>query len=207
MDADRDRMLSDAMERFASGDAGAFEVLYRGLAPRLFPFCRRLAGHGDDPEDLFQDAFFKLHRARATFIAGSNVVHWAFAIVRSVHLDRVRRGKRRPKLETSDPIEAFPLTTGDFASPEGNVSTRELASIVERTLAGLSEPYRAAFVLTKEEGLSVAETATLLGTTENAVKIRVLRVREALREALRASQREKPAVRPKGWAANETRKK
>lgn len=188
MNANRDRELSDAMERFASGDATAFEMLYRGLTPRLFPFCRRLAGTGDDPQDLFQDAFFKLHRARATFIAGTNVVHWAFAIARSVHLDRVRRGKRRPKLETSDPIEAFPLTTGDFASPEGNVSTRELASIVERTLAGLPEPYRAAFVLTKEEGLSVAEAATILGTTENAVKIRVLRVRETIREALAAAE-------------------
>jgi RNA polymerase sigma-70 factor (ECF subfamily) len=197
MDADRDRPLTEAMERFASGDAAAFAVLYRGLAPRLFPFCRRLAGHGDDPEDLFQEAFFKLHRARATFIAGSNVVHWAFAIARSVHLDRVRRGKRRPKLETSDPIEAFLLTTGDFASPEGNVSTRELAAIVDRTLAGLPEPYRAAFVLTKEEGLSVADTAAILATTENAVKIRVLRVREAIREALGRSDRSTDMKRKK----------
>lgn len=190
MKEDRDRALSDAMERFAEGDAQAFRELYAGLCPRLLPFCRRLTGWDDDAEDLLQEAFFKLHRARATFIAGTNVVHWAFAIVRSVHLDRMRQRRRRPLLETSTPIEAFPLTTGDFASPERNVSARELATIVDSTLAGLPEPHRAAFVLVREEGLSVADAAAIVGATENAVKIRVLRVREAIRMALGAAERE-----------------
>ncbi len=172
------------MERFVNGDARAFEALYRGLGARLFPFCRRLCGSLDDPEELFQEAFFKLHRSRASFAPGTNVVHWAYSIARSVHLDRVRHRRRRVILETSDGIEAFPQTAGDFASPEANMSASELGRIVDQALSEMPEPQRAAFVLTKEEGLTVSDTASILGTTENAVKLRVLRAREDIRAAI-----------------------
>ncbi|MBI2391221.1 MAG: RNA polymerase sigma factor [Deltaproteobacteria bacterium] len=172
------------MERFVAGDARAFEELYRGLGARLFPFCRRLAGRPDDAEELFQETFFKLHRSRSSFAPGTNVVHWAYAIARTVHLDRLRHRKRRVILETSEWIEAFPQTAGDFASPEASLSASELGRVVDEALAAMPEAQRAAFVLTKEEGLSVAETASILGATENAVKLRVLRAREDIHAAM-----------------------
>lgn len=172
------------MVRFAGGDVAAFATLYDGLAPRLYGACCRLVGRQGDPDDLFQDTFAKLHRARGTFVPGTNVLHWALAIARSVHLDGLRRRRRRPTLETFHAVETFPRTVGDFASPEDDVAVLRAAEQVEATLAAMPEPQRTAFLLTQEEGLSAAEAGAILGASETAVRLRVMRAREALREAL-----------------------
>jgi len=186
--ADDTLALSSAMERFARGDASAFAEIYRLLGPRLFLLCRRLCGSAADPQDLFQETFFKLHRARATFVEGSNVVHWAFAIARSVHVDAIRRGRRRPALETFPAIETFPMVAGEFASPEANFDAAEIARLVEKTLFEMPEPQRAAFILTREEGLSAAEAGSVLGASETAIRLRVMRARDMLRAAIEGAR-------------------
>src|SRR5690606_34719022 len=50
-----------------------------------------------DTDDCFQETFLKLHRARATYVSGSDPLHWAFAIARSVYLTRSRYWRRRPE--------------------------------------------------------------------------------------------------------------
>jgi len=178
MDADQ------VMRRYAGGDDAAFDELYTALSPRLYAFCVRLAGRNGDAEDLFQDAFFKLHRSRATYVSGANVLHWAFAIVRSTHLDRLRRRARRPEklvASTDDGLEAIVATSG---SPEAELHAETLARIVEQELQRMSERNRSAYILLRIEGLSVNEAAAVLGTTGEAVKQRAFRAYEALREAL-----------------------
>jgi RNA polymerase sigma-70 factor (ECF subfamily) len=64
------------------------------------------------------------------------------------------------------------------------VQAHELALRIDRALAGLPESQRAAFRLIKQEGLSVAEAAQVLGTTVAAVKLRAHRAYEALRGAI-----------------------
>jgi len=178
MDADQ------VMRRYAGGEDAAFEELYTALSPRLFSFCVRLAGRNGDAEDLFQDAFLKLHRSRATYVTGASVLHWAFAIVRSTHLDRLRKRARRPEkliASTDDILEAMLETRG---SPESELHAETLARIVEQELQRMSERNRSAYILLKIEGLTAGEAAEVLGTTGDAVKQRAFRAYEALREAL-----------------------
>ncbi len=186
--------LDAAMTRYAAGEDSAFEVLYRLLGPRLYAFCLRLTRRRSEADDLFQDTFLKIHRSRATFVpskrdGGGSAVHWAFAVARSVHLDRLRFRKRRPEsvAETEEGLSAFTSMTSNEGSPEEHARAKELMQVVDRVLRELPENQRAAYVLLREEGLSVAEAAAVLGATSTAVKLRAFRAYEAIRAGLQAA--------------------
>ena len=178
--------LSELMRRYAAGEDAVFEELYRMMAPRLHRFCCRLVARGAEADDLFQDTLLRLHRARATFMPGASVMHWAFAITRSVHLDRLRYRRRRPEDlgSASDAAQQDRLHADERYSPEAAVRARALRDIVTAELGKLSEKNRVAYVLLKEEGLSVKDAAAVLGTTPAVVKQRAHRAYEHLRVAL-----------------------
>jgi RNA polymerase sigma-70 factor (ECF subfamily) len=178
MDAD------EVMCRYAGGDDAAFDQLYAALSPRLYAFCVRLSGRNADADDLFQDAFLKLHRSRATYVSGASVLHWAFAIVRSTHLDRLRRRARRPEKLVASTEEGLEANLRATTSPETELHAETMARIVEQELQRMSERNRSAYILLRIEGLSVIEAAAVLGTSGEAVKQRAFRAYEALREAL-----------------------
>ena len=86
---------SELMERYAAGDDRAFDALYGQLSAPLYRFCLRLTTRRAEADDLFQETFLKLHRARATFTPRSNALHWSYAIARSLFLSGVRYWRRR----------------------------------------------------------------------------------------------------------------
>jgi RNA polymerase sigma-70 factor, ECF subfamily len=149
--------LSELMQRYAGGEDRVFEELYRLMSPRLYRFCLRLATGKSEADDLLQETMLRLHRARATYLAGSNALHWAFAISRAVHLDRLRYRRRRPEDlgSANDAAEHDSVPADDHHSPEAEVLARDLVRIVTAELARMSEKNRVAYVLLKEEGLSV----------------------------------------------------
>ena len=174
--------LNAAMDRYASGDAGAFASLHRGLYPRLHAFLLRMTSSGALADDLVQETFLRMHRARASFARGGAVVPWAYAIARNVHHDHARAARyRRTERLPSDPGAA---PTDERADVESAAIAAEAARTVERVLHGLPPAQREAFVLLRYEGLSVADAAAVLGTTVSAVKLRAFRAYEALRAEL-----------------------
>jgi RNA polymerase sigma-70 factor, ECF subfamily len=177
------------MERYARGEDGVFELLYKLAAPRLYRFCLRLTATRSEADDLLQDTFLRLHRARATYMRGANVLHWAFAIARSAYLDRLRYWRRRPEDlgASNDASENERLHADARYSPEAEARAHEAAEIVKRELSKLSEKNRVAYILLREEGLSVKEAAALLGATADVVKQRAHRAHEHLRNALAAA--------------------
>jgi RNA polymerase sigma-70 factor (ECF subfamily) len=181
--------LDAAMTRYAAGEDAAFDVLYRLMSGRLYAFCMRLTRRRSEADDLFQETFLKIHRSRATFVPRASAVHWAFAVARSVHLDRLRYRKRRPEAvaETEEGLSTFTSVTSNEGSPEEHARAKELMQVVDRVLRELPENQRAAYVLLREEGMSVAEAASVLGATPTAVKLRAFRAYEAIRAALRAA--------------------
>src|SRR5215510_14585618 len=96
MGADAQRM-SALMRRYAEGEDSVFDELYALAGPRLHRFCRRLAARKSEADDLFQETFLKIHRARASYMPGSDVLYWAFAIARATYIDRLRYWRRRPE--------------------------------------------------------------------------------------------------------------
>jgi RNA polymerase sigma-70 factor (ECF subfamily) len=169
-----------AMERYAEGDDASFGLVYDALAPRLYGYLLRQTRERARAEDLLQQTMLNIHRARASFIPGAEVTPWAFAIARRLLVDSFRRGKREM---LSDDGELDPGPDGGPMADEV-AQARELATRVQRVLSKLPESQRVAFELIKNEGLSVAEAAQVLGTTVAAVKLRAHRAYEALRAAL-----------------------
>jgi RNA polymerase sigma-70 factor, ECF subfamily len=169
---------SELMERYAAGDDRAFDALYGQLSAPLYRFCLRLTTRRPEADDLFQETFLKLHRARATFTPGSNALHWSYAIARSLFISGVRYWRRRPE-QLGDGVD---ITAHD--TPEAEVTAEHLLDVVSLELEKMSEKNRVAYVLLKEEGLSAADAAAVLGTTADAVKQRAHRAYEQLRVAL-----------------------
>jgi RNA polymerase sigma-70 factor (ECF subfamily) len=170
------------MERYASGDDAAFEDLYDELAPRLHRYFLRQTRDVDLADDLVQQTLIKIHRARGQFLSGAAVVPWAFAIGRRILLDHLRQRRRRHEAPTSDgepPEEAAKDPAADAL-----VEAQETARRIQAALLRLPESQRVAFELVKQEGLSFAEAAEVLGTTVSAVKLRAHRAYQALRIVL-----------------------
>ena len=169
-----------AMDRYASGDDRAFAELYDALAPRLFRYVLRTTRDVQIAEDVVQQTMLQIHRSRGTFLRGAAVLPWAMAIARRFAIDSFRRGRKESLVHADDPPEQI----SPDADPRAFAEASETAQRIERELAKLPETQREAFRLVKQEGLSVAEAAAVLGITVSAVKLRAHRAYEALRAAL-----------------------
>jgi RNA polymerase sigma-70 factor (ECF subfamily) len=168
------------MARYASGDEAAFAELHALAGPRLATFlARRTRGDAALAEDLLQQTFLQIHAARSRFVPGAPVMPWAFAIARRLLIDEVRRQRRDPA--ASDPGPSEPACA---CPPDAPWESRELATLCIRALEELPAPQRRAYELARWDGLSLTDVAARLGTTPNAVKLRVHRTLKILRSAL-----------------------
>ena len=176
-------LLDAAMDRYARGEDSAFEEVYDGLAPRLQSFLQRYTNDRAKAEDVVQQTMLQIHRARGRFTLGGQVVPWAFAIARRLLIDQHRRGGREVLSPTGDDSLTQLLAAVDARADDVAIA-KEVAGKLAAELARLPENQRVAFELIKQDGLSVAEAAQVLGTTVAAVKLRAHRAYEAMRVVL-----------------------
>lgn len=167
----------ELMEAYVDGNPDAFELLYRRLSPILFGYLLRLTRQRERAEDLLQVTFSKVHKARGSYLRGAPVLPWVLAIARRSFLDERRHASSRTEDLSSD---------GNLPEPraEDAAVPADLSAALEHALDDLPEGYREAIQLTKISGLSLAEAAEVLGTTETAVKLRVHRGYTQLRKEL-----------------------
>lgn len=193
------------MARFAAGDDAALGEVYDLAAPPVFRFLMRLTRQQTLAEDLTQETFLRIHRARGLYRAGAAVLPWAYTIARRLFLDavRARRAEPAPAGATMSDGDLDPVATLPAEAPtaEQLLADRQLAIAIDDALARLPERQAVAFRLLKSEGLSVAETAAVMGTTQGAVKLRAHRAYEALRGLLA------PRFAPPSAAAAKSRRR
>lgn len=171
------------MLAFRAGDAGAFEELFRRWAR---PLLRYLEGMLRDPgaaEDLTQEAFLRVHRARERYQPDARFSTWLYRIATNLALNELRRPRRRSPHESVDP-DSDVLPAPDPAADEV-VDARRRSAIVEAALEALPDRQRAA-LLQSVEGRSYAEIAVALDASEQAVKALIHRARTSLAERLGA---------------------
>jgi RNA polymerase sigma-70 factor (ECF subfamily) len=138
----------------------------------------------DVAADVVHDAFVRAFVSLARCRDRTRFRVWLLATLRNRALDHLKE-KRRADLSLS--IDSVARRAETAASVEPAADERiALRSALAEALAGLSEPLRDAFVLRHLEELSVEETASVLGTSISAVKMRVHRAREQLQAALGA---------------------
>lgn len=175
------------MQRYCDGDAGAFRELYALVAPRLLGYLVKMTRERALADDLLQQTFLKVHRARAAYVRGADPVPWIYAIAHRTFIDETRR-HRRAVVRVGE-VEELPEVpaglTGESEDRRDELrGDPELVTAALDALAELPVQQREAVVLTKLDGRSVAEAAEIAGTTVGAMKVRAHRGYEALRALL-----------------------
>lgn len=171
--------LDDAIAQARRGDRDAMEVVLLSLAPSIRRFGLRMCGHVEDAEDVLQDTLINVARHLGEFEGRSSVASWAYALTRSA-CARKRRGLRNQPHANDGRLVESP----DAApSPETRVADDELTSALSTALDRLSEQHREVIVLRDIEGLSAQDAAASIGISVDALKSRLHRAREALRDA------------------------
>jgi RNA polymerase sigma-70 factor, ECF subfamily len=177
--------------RLRARDEAAFEELVRKYLPRLLALARRIVGNDEDARDVVQDAFFSAFRHLDSFAGDARLSTWLHRIVVNTALMKLRTRRRKPE-ESIEPLLPSFLADGHHAEKftawnipaDALLARKETRQAVRRRIDELPESFRTVLLLRDIEGLSTEETASLLETTPNAVKIRLHRARQALRTLL-----------------------
>ena len=163
------------MARYAEGDADAFDQLFRRYEPRAYAYFIKRTGSPERSQDLYQELFLRIHRARDRYDAQRPFAPWLFQIAQRLLVDDHRRAYRAYEV----PIEG-PERQSEHAGSEELASEREMLG---QALRALSEEERYVLVSSKLEGIGYPELAVQLGKSVEAVRKTASRTLQRLRAA------------------------
>ncbi|MEN9579844.1 MAG: hypothetical protein RJA70_2853 [Pseudomonadota bacterium] len=168
------RSDDELMAAYTAGDSAAFGELFTRYAPLLKAMLMRRLRSSSQAEDLVQQTFLQVHRARLDFFPGAKVRPWLFTICFNLLRSQLRRDGRSPfsDVETVGRVEANQLHLQEL---------REFRQLLD----DLPTPQRQVLELHWFDGLSFAEIAEQLGASVSAVKVRAHRGYNLLRARLK----------------------
>lgn len=166
------------------GQTALFEVLMRRYNERVYRVARAIVRDDEEAEDVMQQAYVNAYAHLRQFNGKARFSTWLTKIAINESLARVRRrGKYELYDDESSNVEPF-MVQDSYRDPERQVFTSELRALLEWAIDGLPNGAREVFVLREVEGLSTAETASVLDVSDDVVKTRLSRARSALRRVL-----------------------
>jgi len=173
-------------------NAAAFDELMLRYQNRLVTVLDHLVGRRDLAEDLAQEVFLRVYRARKRYVAGAKFSTWLYTIANHVAANALRSMSRRPEVnltgKTSDSGGTNILdklaVAASGAMPARQLDKSELRDIVRTALSGLNERQRMAVLLNKFEDMSYADIAVAMEMSPQAIKSLLSRARVNLKEIL-----------------------
>jgi RNA polymerase sigma-70 factor (ECF subfamily) len=165
------------------GDASTYEKLLGELLPQLRGFVQRRVFDAGSREDVVQNVFLSIHRARHTYRPERPFTPWLFAVARNAITDYTRARGRRQAREVSLELDDVREPVAEPVEAEGEALAPELVA----ALSQLPAAQREAVVMIQLEGLSVAEAAERAGVSAGALKVRAHRGYRAMRATLGGS--------------------
>ncbi len=180
------------MLKVRDDNAAAFDELMLRYQNRLVTVLEHLVGRRDQAEDLAQEVFLRVYRARKRYVAGAKFSTWLYTIANNVAANALRSRSRRPEVNVSTrPTESGSIgmldkmaVAASGAMPARQMDKAELRDIVREALQGLSERQRMAVLLNKFEDMSYADIATTMEMSPQAIKSLLSRARVNLKELL-----------------------
>lgn len=180
------------MLRVKDGDEGAFAQIVQQYQNRLIGVFTNMFADSALAEDLAQEVFLRVYRAKQGYQPTAKLSTWIFQIAHNL-ASNSRRSKGRMKEVQfhNSASDSQPVSAGEEALPEKSalMPTRqldksEMQDRVQAALANLNERQRLAVLLHRFEGMSYADIGEAMELTPQAVKSLLSRARENLREAL-----------------------
>jgi RNA polymerase sigma-70 factor (ECF subfamily) len=182
-----------------AGDERAFATLVRRWQDRVVGLANRYLRSAADAEDLAQEVFLRVHRAKESYEPSAKFSTWIFRITVNASLNQIRARKARRAVSGemvsgggrngdggNDGSDGGAYEAPDDAAPDPAESAEkdELARVVRRVVDSLPERQRTAILLNKYEGLSYEECAAAMDLTVMALKSLLTRARTTLKTKL-----------------------
>ncbi|HHM02001.1 MAG TPA: sigma-70 family RNA polymerase sigma factor [Caldithrix abyssi] len=178
----------EIIERAKKGDPHAQSLLVNQYSKRVYNLALRILRNREEAEDVLQETFLTVINKLDTFDGRSSFFTWVYRIATNAALMLLRKKKiRRANFRDNDldPEQMYLSNVVDWSQdPTARIENTEIKQRIDEALATLKEKYKTVFVLRDIEGLSTRETAEILDISEENVKIRLLRARQALRNYL-----------------------
>ncbi|MFP4369803.1 MAG: RNA polymerase sigma factor [Candidatus Kapaibacterium sp.] len=151
----------------------AFAELYTRHSPRIYAYCRRFLNDRAEAQDVFQDTFIKFYKSADKSREMTNVSAYILRIARNLCVNALKKDKNK-------------VTYEDYMGGVDDDSHEkdELLKLIRRSLELLPDDYREAFIMREYQGLSYNEIAVETGISLSAVKVRIYRARQKIREVL-----------------------
>lgn len=160
---------SALMLRYCDGDVAAFEALYRRHNDALYRYLLRLCRHRSTAEDVFQEAWSKIVRARDSYRPTAKFTTFLYRVAHNCFIDHVRRNKRHGQV-----ADVEPDTQPDPADLPETETERSLARRrLDAALRDLPDEQRDVFLLREEAGLSLDQIAAVMDTNRETAKSRL----------------------------------
>jgi RNA polymerase sigma-70 factor, ECF subfamily len=172
------------VRRALAREGDAFRTIIKMHNQRLYRIARGVVRNDSEAEDIVQEAYVRAFAHLDAFRGDSSLATWLSRIVINEALGRLRKRRRTVAMPENPQAEIirFPLNPSD--DPERTMAQRQILQLVERATDSLPDVYRTVFVARVIEGLSIEETADLLGVRPQTVKTRLHRARALVRKAL-----------------------
>ena len=166
----------DLMLAYAAGDAAAFDALYARHKGGVYRYLLRQCHQGVAVDELFQDVWMNLIRARATYTPSAKFATYLYRLAHNRLIDHYRASGQVRLVSADDAayeeaVAALPAGRG--LEPEMRAENRELGERLKSAVASLPPLQRDAFLLQQEAGLSLHEIAELTGVGIETVKSRL----------------------------------
>jgi RNA polymerase sigma-70 factor (ECF subfamily) len=183
-----------------AGDELSFELLLRKYRTPLVNFLCRMVRDQATAEDLAQEVFLRVYRARKEYSPSAKFTTWLFRIATNLALNSIRDGKHQ-QMQVSIDARGQDETPLDVPAREARADDRlierERNEMIRRAIHSLPEKQRAAVVLHKYQEMDYSEIGKILGCSESALKSLLFRAYETLRVEL-ALLVTKPVTHPAG---------
>lgn len=168
--------LEMLMARYQQGDLAAATSLIRFMSPRLHRFFLIQFSSREHADDLLQEMWLRIHKARHTYRPGEPVLPWLYAIARNIRVDHFRKSSRTTGHE--QPLDETPEAETVAAKEPDRIPSLEVL------LSPLPESQREVITMLKVEGMSLEEVARATSSSIGSVKQKAHRGYEKLRERL-----------------------
>lgn len=173
--------LVDAMERYVDGDPRGFRQVYAAMAPVVRRCLMRWMGYADQAEDLVQETFVRVHRARNRYRRGAPVGPWILTIARRLSIDALRRrGRSKERLTREGRLP-------ENAAPDTAPSPLETEALIREVRAAVDElpnSLKQVVAMHKLDGRPLSAVADALGIKEGAARVRAHRGYQRLKTIL-----------------------
>jgi len=171
-----------------AGDELSFEILLQKYRTPLVNFLCRMVREQALAEDLAQEVFLRVYRARKEYAPSAKFTTWLFRIATNLALNAIRDGKYRQMQISIDTPRDEDEPVIEIAAPDARADERLIENERNRMIRGailaLPEKQRAAVILHKYQEMDYAEIGKILGCSESALKSLLFRAYESLRVEL-----------------------